>query len=185
MKRRGKSSPARQATACKCKPYPKQHRMQTGLCPAPARRSLRVAQNSAATQKQDRWQSATEPGLQPSPNESAYEKKRPSSGCIPVCAFVFFCKSAKHWIPAPDAHSFDTPSHGGALFRAPRHILIRITSICRRGYFNARSDCRDRFRDIVHRTQRLGAELSSPARRGRGTRAFPPPARGRRGRSRP
>ena len=29
MERRGKSSPARQATACKCKPYPEQHRMRS------------------------------------------------------------------------------------------------------------------------------------------------------------
>jgi len=31
MERRGKSSPARQVTACKCKPYPKQHRMHPEL----------------------------------------------------------------------------------------------------------------------------------------------------------
>ena len=37
VERRGKSSPARQVTVCKCKPYPKQHRKYSGHSPMPAR----------------------------------------------------------------------------------------------------------------------------------------------------
>ena len=72
MERRGKSSPARQATVCKCKPYPMQ-RLHTGTAGKPAScrpgRTAEAAERRLATVVTDRWQlrgfsSRTEPGLQ-------------------------------------------------------------------------------------------------------------------------
>ena len=72
MERRGKSSPARQATVCKCKPYPMQHlhagtrRRKTASC-RPGR-TAEAAERRLATTVTDRWQPRsslrTEPGLQ-------------------------------------------------------------------------------------------------------------------------
>ena len=61
MERRGKSSPARQVTVCKCKPYPVQHRMQTDFLSAFARRSSAGGWRQAAMLVRDRWQSRREP----------------------------------------------------------------------------------------------------------------------------
>ena len=80
MERRGKSSPARQATVCKCKPYPMQHRMQSGFLPAFARRFSAGGWRQAAMLVRDRWQSRlcrTEPGLQVSPSKIKRSRKRP------------------------------------------------------------------------------------------------------------
>ena len=72
MERRGKSSPARQATVCKCKPYPMQHlhagtrSRKTASC-RPGR-TAEAAERRLATTVTDRWQPRsslrTEPGLQ-------------------------------------------------------------------------------------------------------------------------
>ena len=82
MERRGKSSPARQATVCKCKPYPMQHRMQSGFSPAFARRFSAGGWRQAAMLVRDRWQSRlcrTEPGLQVSPSKRKRSRWRPFS----------------------------------------------------------------------------------------------------------
>ena len=82
MERRGKSSPARQATVCKCKPYPMQHRMQSGFSPAFARRFSAGGWRQAAMLVRDRWQSRlcrTEPGLQVSPSKRKRSPSRPFS----------------------------------------------------------------------------------------------------------
>ena len=82
VERRGKSSPARQATVCKCKPYPMQHRMQSGFSPAFARRFSAGGWRQAAMLVRDRWQSRlcrTEPGLQVSPSKRKRSPSRPFS----------------------------------------------------------------------------------------------------------
>ena len=74
MERRGKSSPAWQATACKCKPYPEQHRIVLyggfppyTVGPAARRRWLEACRqrSSQIDNGQGRFRSSpTEPGLQ-------------------------------------------------------------------------------------------------------------------------
>lgn len=69
MERRGKSSPARQATVCKCKPYPMQ-RLHAGISfggSCRPGRTAEAAQRRLATTVPDRWRLRsslrTEPGL--------------------------------------------------------------------------------------------------------------------------
>ena len=74
MERRGKSSPAWQVTACKCKPYPEQHRIvlyggipSYTVGPAARRRWLEAyrQRSSQIDNGQERFRSfPTEPGLQ-------------------------------------------------------------------------------------------------------------------------
>ena len=62
MERRGKSSPARQATVCKCKPYPMQ-RLRRGDAYASCRpgRTAEAAERRLATDVTDRWQPRSAP----------------------------------------------------------------------------------------------------------------------------